>query len=107
MKSAEVLANNPEPSVANLKKIFKPAEDAQKSGDGVSEIFTFCFDEIDAMLMPEKEWDLPSKSQEAIRLELQSMLSGPQSYNNIIVIGTTNLEPSRFPAGAENHLSSS
>lgn len=48
--------------------------------------------------MPKNGSDQPSNSQEAIRIELQSMLSGPESYNNIIVIGTTNLEPSRFPA---------
>ncbi len=70
--------------------------DAQKSSDGISEVFLFCFDEIDAMLQPKEEWQSPSKSQEAIRLELQSILSGPQSYDNIIIIGTTNIEPSRF-----------
>lgn len=96
IKSAEVIARDPEPSVANLKKIFRPAMDAQKSSDGISEVFLFCFDEIDAMLQPKEEWQSPSKSQEAIRLELQSILSGPQSYDNIIIIGTTNIEPSRF-----------
>ena len=91
-----IMMDSPSGSVTALKKHFQQAQKRYQRKKHESDLYVFFFDEIDAMLQPKDIHSKPSDVQQAIRSELQSILSGPDELKNIIIIGTTNLAPARF-----------
>ncbi len=93
VSASSILNQCPATSVANLRSVFKPAiDDFKKESKDIHGIF---FDEIDVMLKRGR-WGDQTDSQRAIEGELQTLMSGPEGYDNFLVIGSTNKTPTFF-----------